>query len=475
MRLFSQYLQSNSGVFAIKMALLLPVFLIVVGFAIDQTRLISAHSLAQDAVDSAALNAAKLYSEDNPKYVRSARKNMKSNLLGRNSQITLTQFSVEPTDRNTVIAKAKGSLKPMFITIFGYPRLDLAVTSEVAYKQAPVIEIALVVDHTASLLYYRAFDELVDALGVFVDEIAGNNEDMGRLYISFIPFGGTVNVGPDKTRWLKTYSPSSYYPGEWGGCVMARRYGHDVTDATPVGNRKFKPYIWKNDVTYNDWNAKSDPSTFYGIHPRNRGHVGIEFGPNKGCENPLLSLTNRRSNVINAIKTYEKTMVRTIGTFTPVGIVWGHRTLSPKWRGLWRGPTPSNLPARSSKKYMIFLTDGEPRWNYLDPKKYPGNGHYSVYGFPDENGLGIKNTRNHYQVRNALTQKLVKACENAKKSNITMYTIAYVIPAGNRKALKKCASREDTFFDTPSKSQIEKVFRQIATEIKIDNGLRITH
>ena len=51
------------------------------------------------------------------------------------------------------------------------------------------------------------------------------------------------------------------------------------------------------------------------------------------------------------------------GTQGNLGMVWGWRTLSPRWRGLWGGLTPNNRPLDyhqpGAQKIVVMLTDGD--------------------------------------------------------------------------------------------------------------------
>ena len=59
------------------------------------------------------------------------------------------------------------------------------------------------------------------------------------------------------------------------------------------------------------------------------------------------------------------------GTMANLGLVWGWRVLSPRWRGLWDGDLPDELPLayaeQNMEKVVILLTDGNNEWY-----DYPG-------------------------------------------------------------------------------------------------------
>jgi hypothetical protein len=54
------------------------------------------------------------------------------------------------------------------------------------------------------------------------------------------------------------------------------------------------------------------------------------------------------------------------GAFSHIGLVWGWRTLSPRWQGEWLhsdGSTVSpDRPSMEGNKVLVLLTDGQNDW-----------------------------------------------------------------------------------------------------------------
>ena len=54
------------------------------------------------------------------------------------------------------------------------------------------------------------------------------------------------------------------------------------------------------------------------------------------------------------------------GTMANLGLAWGWRVLSPKWRGRWDGDLPEELPldyeTPNMEKVVVLLTDGNNEW-----------------------------------------------------------------------------------------------------------------
>ena len=61
------------------------------------------------------------------------------------------------------------------------------------------------------------------------------------------------------------------------------------------------------------------------------------------------------------------------GTSSNFGMVWGWRTLSPRWQGLWGGATPADMPFDRDEplmdKAVVLMTDGTNQF-YDWPREY---------------------------------------------------------------------------------------------------------
>ncbi len=108
----------------------------------------------------------------------------------------------------------------------------------------------------------------------------------------------------------------------------------------------------------------------------NTGKNEVKFGGwgNSGCGLPLRPLSEKRADALDLINRID--LVATVsasrsvapsysGTLIQQGLAWGWRTLSPKWRGLWKdesgGAIDATLPLdpkSGSVKAVIVLTDG---------------------------------------------------------------------------------------------------------------------
>ena len=465
--LFQRYLTETSGVFALKLALVIAPVLIAVGMAIDVSRLTAEKQALQDATDSAVLNAAKAFevmmSDPNKgeTFYRTAAESVFYENIDLKPSLAVGKPNVYLGKVDTVVVEATARVKPHFMQIFGYPKLSVSAESHAAIPQNQVVEVALIADHSGSLATNGGgnFVALGDALDVFVDEISPEN-DMGNLYVSFIPWSGTVNVGRHRTSWINTYHKNDFGKGEWGGCVRARWDGLDVTDTPPSTGKKFDVFAWPSDQ-HNDWKGLS-AENYVSISPY-PDQKSLR-GPNQSCDNELLSLTNNKAELATKVTEYKTTINQKIGTLSPWAMVWGWRTLSPRWKGLWGGSTPSYLPDAGSKKIAIFLSDGIVNWD-----RRTNLGYYSPYGYVSEDFLGVvaNGLENSTANRNAeMVNRFWDVCDTMKSEGIEIITIGYVVNDDGADTMRACATSPSHYYHAPDRATIKKVFSDIAAKMR---------
>jgi hypothetical protein len=200
------------------------------------------------------------------------------------------------------------------------------------------------------------------------------------------------------------------------------------------------------------------------------------------------------------------------GTMSNLGLAWGWRVLSPRWRSLWEEASdPALLPLDydepNMEKVVILLTDGDNQWyDWMGPKgssDAKGNCHqdntgawppgglpgdsnakrsicqdlrsdfpgadYTAYGRLNEGRLG---TTNFNTVQSIVDDRMQEMCTGMKNASIIIYTITFGgTPNGATQTLfRNCASDPEKYFHAPSESQLQQAFVQIADEL---SNLRI--
>lgn len=273
------------------------------------------------------------------------------------------------------------------MTFMGLAGISTGTVSATAIaQQAGGVEVALVLDISLSMalpmgdgtgnLKEKA---LQIAAGNMLSALYNGQDTVPNLFISVVPFAGAVNIGNSHTSWLDSSFTTSTFKGStadgsgWRGCVEARQNGLDLMEDSPAA-APFAPFYWPTTLNQyanganppypgdNDWatgkitDLNSSDQT---------GNSSTLVGPNLGCpHSAILPLTASKATVSSAISNF--TLTNPIGTVVVQGLQWGWFTLSPSWKGSsgWNvtttggTPLPLNYTAPNNKKVIVLMTDG---------------------------------------------------------------------------------------------------------------------
>ncbi len=183
---------------------------------------------------------------------------------------------------------------------------------------------------------------------------------------------------------------------------------------------------------------------------------GATRGPNRNCDaKPLLRLTNDTAT----LKANIDSMVASGNTNLLEGFMWGWRTVSPS------NPFGDGVSYADAKtqKIIILLTDGQNVWNSASNHNKSIWSPFAYY-INERLGTGIGSTAT---ATTAMDNKTLTACNNARTSNVKVYTVGFSVKSGdvNRTLLEKCATTPTMAYIATNSSQIEKVFEEIAASI----------
>ena len=317
------------------------------------------------------------------------------------------------------------------------------------------------------------------------------------------------------------YHPGHFAPTSWKGCVEARSYPNDSNDAL-ASDEAWYPHLWRTTLgAFANPHHEPDPDAYDEDIPETWGEYlngdndwdpdggqadlkeensaqNEGTGPNLGCGPAITPLVASKATVQDAID--EMLPWHRGGTMANLGLAWGWRVLSPNWQGLWGGDTPEELPlayeTQSMEKVVVLLTDGVNQWydwpgdkwtedgedhysGLPGKNKYPGNhddtfksdwpgADYTAYGRLSEGRLG---TTSNSGVKNEVNSRMLELCESMKGEDILLYTITFrLTDSATRSLYESCATSPDHYFDSPSNSDLQQVFVEIANEL---SNLRI--
>ena len=308
----------------------------------------------------------------------------------------------------------------------------------------------------------------------------------------------------------------SYGPfATWQGCVEARPYPYNVTDAPASGGSNntgigfgdpatmFVPMFapdepgnhWKvtqdpdesNPQTYGAANSwwNDDPSSstgterqrdmakYFMARPIDAPVLSTGRGPNYSCTTkPITPLTDVSvPEGLNAIKAAIDLMGPNGNTNVPEGLAWGWRTVSSG------EPFAQGRPnsEKGNDKVVIVLTDGANTYSVPSHDPAGNKSTYAAYGYmqPGYNGTGIGRLLTGTSVGQfdyssgnytaALDDHMAKLCDNAKAGNVLVMTVSLDLSTSDTtenkaiEALKKCSS-ESRFRKDPATGKPAKLF-----------------
>ncbi|KJS19820.1 MAG: hypothetical protein VR78_02630 [Hoeflea sp. BRH_c9] len=276
-----------------------------------------------------------------------------------------------------------------------------------------------------------------------IDDIVPDSNDPNSL---FTPFFAADE--PDKAwSYPNSYLPDGGTPIKGKGATEAdkenqlSRYGQTGTYQKPANaaDAFLQTLKWKKPKIDNS------PSKFY-------SNKTDPKGPGFGCEvEPLVPLTSAYNDITQTVK-----KLKANGSTNMVeGVMWGWRVLSS------REPFTSGADESDSsvEKIMIFLTDGQNSFGNLNNDLGSG---YTSMGYLVDGRLDNLTAASTGQTTDALDNKTLSACTNAKKDGIEIYTIRLEEPdVATGALLEQCASTKAHFFDAPSRQQLAPIFDAI--------------
>jgi hypothetical protein len=437
----------------------------------------------------------------------------------------------------TVVANA--TVGTTLMRLLGINDMTVAARA-VIQRQVRGLEVVMVLDNTFSMDGQKIAD-LRTAANSLVDILYGGQETVPNLWVGLVPFVHSVNIGNQHADWLvpapagppsfphladraipcdpsdNTHSSPNtdrceqlladpatyglngtdptlpfyhpnYYDGEktfgpaglkWKGCVEARIRPDDGSDLNddPPSVRAFRPYFYPE--SRYDSGLEDNPWTTGDTHKDGEdGTTRDGRGPNIGCADPILHLTQPKTTIKNAINAMK--VWRYGGTAIKLGLAWGWRVISPRWKGLWDSGNP-NLPLDYTEplmdKAIILLTDGE---HFFWNQGYrPGSTNYTHEDQGYNSHGRIEWGRLHDASNNPITssgagvaeldRRLGILCQNIKDASgngVRIYTIMLEISSASLEPLfQGCASQPEFYFESPSSSDLEGVFQAIANDL----------
>lgn len=456
-------LRDTTGATAVFFAIALVPMLGAVGLAVDSSLGYLLKSRLSKSLDTAGLAAGRVALNDDAAEV--ARRYFDANFGAETGSITMTEFSYEldPT-RQFVTLTAEATAPTVFMRLFGHDTVTVSARTKIE-RRITGLELALVMDNTGSM-WGDPFNAMQRAAFDLVDIVYGGEEEIENLWISLVPYTATVNIGPGRTGWLVAGDPAragSYPAPGWWGCVRARPTRDETDD--PPSIMAFSSFLYPSTAKVlvdGEWKDLDNhwPPLKLALADRNDGR-----GPNLGCGPAITPLTKSRATIRAGIANMGPW--HRGGTAGNLGLSWGWRTISPRWRGLWGGETPATHPLDYGtplmEKVVVILTDGNNQF-YDHDKAHAPLSDFTAYGRVEELAVSLN------QGRQRLDARMARTCAAMKAAGITIYTITFGSGGGGpdktaQTLFRNCASKPSLYYHAPSNADLAGVFKAIGGEL----------
>ncbi len=448
------------------------------GLSIDGARMFYVKDVLQKSLDSAGLAAGHAMEIDTME--ADAREFFEANIAAVDNLAASTDMEIEISEDNELITlTAEATVDATFMSVFGFGEITVSASTEIT-RETRGMELVLVMDNTGSMRHDGKIDTMKEAATNLVNTVYGDEETHTNLWVGVVPYITQVNVGNAHTNWLtaagQTLVDTGFPDTEWMGCIAARGSGLDETD-DPPSVEGFEPYYWPDTdyegwhdgggfwefgQTDNNWFDETDDNKITIVETNNRLDA---LGPNRGCGEQITPLVPEKTKITDAIAAMEPWSFG--GTATPMGLSWGWRVLSPRWRGLWFGSDaalPMDYGTPFMDKVIVMLTDGKNE--FIEPASWPdpmpGISDYTAYGRITDMGHGSIS-----DARDDLDDRFDQICANVKQEGIIIYSITFGSTPDDdvKTAFENCATNPAFYFHAPTAASLETAFDTIGRQL----------
>lgn len=439
----------------------LPIAALVFG-GIDIARAFSEKALVQEALDSAALFAARSgqLTDDQLDAVGDAA--LQSQLQGSGSRANSVTSTFSNGEDDSVLGVVTAKIDTLGLSLLKFEYLNISADTQVKRGQDDSLELALVLDTTGSMSGAR-LKTLKTAATNLVNTLTADPK--ADVKIAVVPFAQYVNTGVARRN-----EPWMNVPADWVQKVPGSCWTQ--TSKTTCQTKSFACVKYNDGVPYNstchqNFNCVTVPLTPPITHCSKdstiqhtyRGCTGSPAYPrnvsdddptrrypgylNMTCGSEITPLTTNMTTVRNAINALSAAGE----TYIPSGLAWGFNVISNPAPFSEAAPYGAEGVNSNPRKAIVLMTDGQ---NTKLMNK--SNGRHDV------NPVGAATEANTY------TKEL---CTNIKAKNIDVYSVAFEVTDNTiKKILEECASGPTHYFDASNSTELTKAFAEISLSLR---------
>ncbi len=486
MNKLKSFISDERGNFAVMFALTSMGLMVGVAAAINIASMQKSKNELQNHLDTAALAAVAEFSLNENHTGNNLSDSQRDEILrdiviktlsenGYDLQGALPQVNIV-NDVVTVTADFPYQMK--FGNILNAKTSNIGASSQVGLpgKSQETLEIALVLDNTASMNFNGKMTALREGAREFITAIEETNSDSK---IALVPFARYVDVGVDNRDafWLNV--PAEYdTPRTWqqathsgGTCHKERRTrfndGIEEEYETDVCTGQTTTYEPMSTIIESRWlgcvgvrseglhlvddSYNTEATRIQGlIHITPREVLGGSWNEEAWCPDTVEPLTND----YNQLSLRIGQLYGTDRTYIPAGLIWGQRILSPEAPFTQSSKTASN-PVR---QVMILMSDGE-NTAYLEDE----DDHESI---PYVQDLSSQEQADGVVPPNT-NEETAALCASIKEEGIEIYTIAFQVEdAHTKNLLRKCASHPRNYISADSNQDLINSFENISKSLE---------
>ncbi|RMH53429.1 MAG: hypothetical protein D6686_00665 [Alphaproteobacteria bacterium] len=437
----SVFRDDQRGAISAFMLVMLLTMFVAAGIAIDVMRHETVRSALQNGLDRGVLAAASLDQTLAPEEVIAGYLH-RTPYLDERVRVTV---NAEPaagpvSTHRRIAASARTDIDTIFLRLVGIPTLEVAAVAAAEHARQNV-EISLVLDISGTMAWEGRLQNLIPAARSFIRRVL-TPETAPYTTINLIPYAGSVNPGPELFALLggqRFHNQSS--------CIELGAADFDETGLPAAGFYRQVPHFhW--------WPIRADQEAYMdtGWCPSD-ARMPIEIMSNDA---------DRLVERIEGLRLHD-------GTGTHIGMKWALALLDPgsNWAigsliaqgrvspDFADRPKPWHDP--ESLKFIVLMTDG-----MISDQNRPAPP-YLVEVTPDP--IRGYDARVHNAGKTTNRARFFQMCNAAKAHGVTVFTIAFEVPAANEWEMRDCASSPAHFFSVEGLS-IADAFSQIASTIE---------